>query len=169
MVDWLQMDENYSARLRLAADSRQWRRVAIFLAHSGDSWFWGLGLLVVFWLGTWEWKAVAIKLVISIAVVAMVVQLTKSMVRRKRPDGEWGQLYRRTDPHSFPSGHAARLAMLTVVCALWNMPWAAALLVIWTPLVAWARVALGLHYLSDVIGGSFLGICIGCAIGMGMF
>jgi membrane-associated phospholipid phosphatase len=38
------------------------------------------------------------------------------------------------------------------------------LLLIWGPLVALARVAMGVHYLSDIIGGALLGIILGLAI-----
>jgi len=39
--------------------------------------------------------------------------------------------------------------------------WLGILLVLWAPLVALARVAMGVHYLSDVFAGGFLGFVIG--------
>jgi undecaprenyl-diphosphatase len=35
--------------------------------------------------------------------------------------------------------------------------WLAAMLIAWAPLVALARVAMGLHYLSDVVAGIVIG------------
>jgi membrane-associated phospholipid phosphatase len=35
------------------------------------------------------------------------------------------------------------------------------LLCIWAPLVALARVAMGLHYLSDILAGAGLGLVAG--------
>ena len=35
--------------------------------------------------------------------------------------------------------------------------WLALILIIWAPLVALARVAMGLHYLSDVLAGVVVG------------
>jgi membrane-associated phospholipid phosphatase len=37
----------------------------------------------------------------------------------------------------------------------------AVLLWIWAPLVSLARVSMGVHYLSDVIAGTALGIMVG--------
>ena len=49
--------------------------------------------------------------------LAGVVLAIKFLVRRERPQGEWGGIYRNTDPHSFPSGHAARAFLIAVVAS----------------------------------------------------
>ena len=89
----------------------------------------------------------------------------KLAVRRRRPAGEWGAFYRRTDPHSFPSGHAARMAMLAAAGFTLGHPWFGLALTVWAPLVSLARVAMGVHYVSDVIGGLLIGVVAGCAMG----
>ena len=48
----------------------------------------------------------------GILILAALVLAIKFLVRRQRPEGEWGAIYRNTDPHSFPSGHAARAVLL---------------------------------------------------------
>lgn len=156
----LAADKHYSLKLRYAEKPGPLRRLAIFLAHSGDSWFWGIGLVLVWAFGPPEWDTLAPRLLVSIALLAVLVFLVKRRFRRQRPAGEWGALYRKTDPHSFPSGHAARMVMLLLVCAAWGPAWLAWLLLPWAPLVALARVAMGVHYLSDVIGGALLGIVV---------
>lgn len=87
--------------------------------------------------------------------------LLKFSIRRRRPEGQWGAIYRNTDPHSFPSGHAARATLLVVLTFAWGPIWLAILLLIWAPLVALARVALGVHYLSDILAGAGLGLVFG--------
>jgi undecaprenyl-diphosphatase len=160
----LQADRHYSAKLRYAEKPGRLRRLAIFLAHSGDSWFWGLGLAVVWLLSGPDGKTYALRLVLAIIGLALLVFLVKRAFKRKRPAGEWGAIYRKTDPHSFPSGHAARMVMLTVLAAALGPAWLAWLLLAWAPLVALARVAMGVHYLSDVIGGALLGLLAGVAL-----
>jgi undecaprenyl-diphosphatase len=81
-------------------------------------------------------------------------------VRRKRPEGEWGRIYRFTDPHSFPSGHAARAFLIATVATALGPAWLAIALWIWAPLVALARVAMGVHYLSDIVAGALFGILV---------
>ena len=93
--------------------------------------------------------------------MAAAVILLKFTIRRPRPEGDWGQIYRINDPHSFPSGHAARSAALAVMGIALGPPWFAFTLVIWAPWVGLSRVALGVHYLSDVIAGWVVGAVMG--------
>lgn len=157
----LELDIRWTIHLRVADRPGLIRRLAVFLAHSGDSWFWLAGLAVLWWLGPdfWQWRARI--LAIGIILAAILVMLIKFTVRRKRPEGEWGSLYRSTDPHSFPSGHAARAALLAILAVGLGPVWFAVLLVVWAPLVSLARVAMGVHYLSDVVAGTILGLAIG--------
>ncbi|HBX70673.1 MAG TPA: hypothetical protein DEH25_15160 [Chloroflexi bacterium] len=157
----LAWDANFSQRLRVAEKPGNLRRAAKFFAHSGDSWFWFLGLALVGWLGTPFWRWRMITLGIGVLVTAVVVMIVKFSVRRRRPEGEWGDIYRSTDPHSFPSGHATRSFMLATMALLFGPPWFAVILVIWAPLVALARVAMGVHFFSDVFVGSLFGILMG--------
>lgn len=66
------------------------------------------------------------------------------------------------DAFSFPSGHTLHAVAFTLV-ALEYWPWLAPLLVPFTVLTAASRVALGLHYPSDVLAGAALGGAVGAA------
>ncbi len=98
---------------------------------------------------------------IAIIITAVLVLGIKFTVRRQRPQGEWGEIYRSSDPHSFPSGHAARAFMLAAMAVGLGPNWFGIALAIWAPLVALARVAMGVHYVSDVFVGMILGIILG--------
>lgn len=154
----LQLDAEYSARLRLAERSASLHTIAAVLAHSGDSWFWLLGLGALWLLGNPYWKERAAVMALGILITAVLVMALKFTIRRKRPSGEWGAIYRRTDPHSFPSGHAARAAMLMVLGLSLGPLWLGIVLLIWAPLVTLARVSVGVHYISDVVAGFAVGI-----------
>ena len=158
---WIQTDAEWTARLRVAERPGLHRSAAIVLAHSGDSWFWGVGLGLVWWLGDPAWKQLAGWTFLAVLVLALAVLAVKFLVRRRRPEGEWGAIYRNTDPHSFPSGHAARAFLLATLALGWGPGWLAIALWIWAPLVAVARIAMGLHYLSDVLAGVVLGALAG--------
>ena len=157
----LELDARLSDRLRVAEQPGLLRTLAVFFAHSGDSWFWGLGLLLLWWLGDSFWKQWSLLLFAGIAVLAIIVLTIKFTVRRRRPEGEWGGIYRSTDPHSFPSGHAARSFLIAVLVIGLGPAWLAILLCLWAPLVSLARVAMGVHYLSDVVAGALLGMIVG--------
>lgn len=160
----LEMDYQASSRMRLPQTSNPLRWAAVFLAHSGDSWFWLAGLLLVWLLMEGEWHAHAALMACGLVFLAVLVLMIKFTIRRRRPEGEWGAIYRNTDPHSFPSGHAARAVFLAVLAIGLGPAWLAVLLAVWAPLVSLARVALGVHYLSDILAGMILGVVVGLTI-----
>jgi len=154
----LAVDKRWTEALRLQSPQRGLRAAAAILAHSGDSWFWGAGLVLLIWRGDVDQRAWGIQLLLAIAGLAAVVLAIKFIFRRRRPQGEWGSIYRMTDPHSFPSGHAARAFLIAALVVTWGPAWLVPIIVLWAPLVALARVAMGLHYLSDIVGGALLGL-----------
>ena len=157
----LELDARLSDRLRVAEQPGLLRALAVFFAHSGDSWFWALGLILLWRFGDSFWKQWALVQVAGIAALIVAVLTIKFTVRRRRPEGEWGGIYRNTDPHSFPSGHAARAFLIAALALGLGPGWLAILLCIWAPLVALARVSMGVHYLSDILAGVILGIVVG--------
>jgi len=160
----LELDARLSRQMRVAERPGWLRSLAALLAHSGDSWFWLVGLALVWWLGSPYWRDLALVMALGILVTALVVMAIKFTVRRSRPEGQWGQIYRSTDPHSFPSGHAARSMMLAVMALGLGPLWLGLLLLAWAPLVSLARVMLGVHYPSDVIAGMALGAVLGVIV-----
>jgi undecaprenyl-diphosphatase len=156
----LNLDARLTSQLRVAERPGALRTIAVFFAHSGDSWFWAIGLLAVWLIGDSFWKEWAVVQFASISFLAAMVLAIKFSVRRERPEGEWGQIYRITDPHSFPSGHSARAFLIATIASGLGPPWLAIVLWIWAPLVALARVAMGMHYLSDIIVGALVGILV---------
>jgi len=154
----LDIDARLSQKMRVAEKPGALRTISIFFAHSGDSWFWAIAL-VALWVGGDPFlKKWAVVQFVCISVMIVLVMSIKFLVRRRRPEGEWGGIYRNTDPHSFPSGHAARAFLIAVVASGLGPVGTAIVLWIWAPLVALARVAMGVHYVSDIVAGAVLGI-----------
>jgi len=164
MKKLISLDASLSARMRFVERNRFTRTVAAIFAHSGDSWFWFVGLGLVWFLGSDYWKARALTMIVGILITAVIVMVIKFTVRRRRPEGEWGGIYRKTDPHSFPSGHAARAALLATLAIGLGPAWLGILLLVWAPLVILSRAAMGVHYLSDVVAGAIIGVIIGVVI-----
>ncbi len=164
----LELDARLSGQMRVAEKPGALRSIAAFFAHSGDSWFWAIGLFAMWISGNSFWKEWAVVQLGSISVLAVAVLLIKFRIKRKRPEGEWGRIYRSSDPHSFPSGHAARAFLIATIAAGLGPSWLALALWIWAPLVALARVAMGVHYLSDIVAGALFGIVI-AAIGLQVY
>lgn len=160
----LEIDRDASYALHVAEKPGRLRSFAMFFAHSGDSWFWGIGLMLLWlpawWFGNTFWMRWPVYELFWISFTAAFVMALKFTIRRQRPQGEWGAIYRTTDPHSFPSGHAARSFLIAALAVYLGPVWLAVLLCIWAPLVSLARVAMGVHYLSDVIAGAIVGVAL---------
>ena len=157
----IEFDLRITQKLRIAEQKGLFRTLSVFLAHSGDSWFWLAALAMMWVLGNQYWKYRALVLFIAIVFTALVVFVVKKIFRRKRPEGEWGQFYRLTDPHSFPSGHTVRAVMLAVIMLGLGPLWLGLVLLVWAPLVGLARIAMGVHYLTDVLAGAIVGLIVG--------
>lgn len=157
----LELDAHLSNQMRVAEKPGALRAIAVFFAHSGDSWFWAIALFML-WIRSdnSSWKEWAVVQFVGISLLAALVLVIKFRVRRLRPEGEWGNIYRKTDPHSFPSGHAARSFLIATIATGLGPSWLAIALWIWAPLVALARVAMGLHYVSDIVAGAAFGVLI---------
>lgn len=168
----LELDRDWSYALRVAEKPGLRRNLGQFFAHSGDSWFWALAMFFLWLVSETFWKRWAFYEFFWIVLLALVVFPLKFLIRRQRPAGEWGAIYRNTDPHSFPSGHAARAFLIAALAVFLGPAWLAVVLCIWAPLVALARVAMGVHYLSDIAAGAILGILVavlGWGISEGLF
>ncbi|ELR20579.1 PAP2 superfamily domain containing protein [Acanthamoeba castellanii str. Neff] len=84
----------------------------------------------------------------------------KFLTKRTRPSYNKGGLFVGPDIFSFPSGHSSRAMLLAHVSIFvfgWQSPWRAAGVMCWAALVAVSRLALGRHFLTDVMGGLTLG------------
>lgn len=156
---------------RLCVRSNQWLHVRVLLrAFRGVSWL-GNG---IFWYALMLWlllrepreAALPVLHMVFVGVACTVAyKMLKSGTVRPRPYQALRQVEAGAQPldaFSFPSGHTLHAVAFTVV-ALAYWPGLAPLLLPFTLLTAASRVALGLHYPSDVLAGAALGAAIGSA------
>jgi membrane-associated phospholipid phosphatase len=158
------VDQSLTAALTLPARLRGAQLAALALAHSGDSPVWGALVVAAWFLGDHDWKVRALVCAIGLVVVEVAVILLKMVFRRRRPAGELGRIYRRADPYSFPSGHAARAALLCILAAQLGPVAALAAIAIWSPIMVLSRIAVGIHYVFDVVAGVILGCGLTAAL-----
>ncbi len=160
----LEIDQSASHRLLLSEDKECLRKFAAFFAHSGDSWFLEIGLFLIWIFTKGIWHSYSALFAGAIIIQAVLVIAIKFLIKRRRPEGDWGSVYRNTDPHSFPSGHAARMIMLSIISFGLGIHLLGWIVLIWGICVSFARVSLGVHYLIDIIAGWVIGIILAIGI-----
>ena len=155
-------DKRLSESLRIRDTKSPRFRIAAVLAHSGDSWFW-CGALFCLWLfASGERERTLAYWGGSIALTALLVFVLKRVIARTRPEGDWGGIYRKTDPYSFPSGHAVRAGLILILAFhTFSQPLILTLFCIWAVLMILSRVATGIHYFFDILAGFLMGLLIG--------
>ncbi len=162
LLDQIQkVDEEISARLVLQKEYGLTHKLMALIGHSCDSWYWLLGLTLVWAFTRGTIRTTAILWGLALASLAVIVLGIKFLLRRPRPEGEWGSIYRVTDPHSFPSGHAARAMTIAFMALQFQNPLWFIGLFIWAIMVGFSRLALRLHYFSDILVGWLIGALSG--------
>ncbi|MGO9308531.1 MAG: phosphatase PAP2 family protein [Spirochaetia bacterium] len=151
------IDALLTTPLVLPQGSRAARLCALGLAHSGDMPVWIVLLAAAWVFGDDGWKLRAVVTFAGLAFLEVVVIGVKTIVRRQRPAGTEGLIYRKADPFSFPSGHAARAVLLSLIALRLGPIPAFVSIVAWSPLMVLSRIAIGIHYVLDVVAGAALG------------
>ena len=150
------LDNSLSARLTLTKEAGLRRAVAVLGAHLGDGPLWLVIAVIAFWLGNEATRHFVLLAAATTVVAGTMTTGLKFLVRRGRPQEMTGFYSTRYDRYSFPSGHATRVACLAMVFSHRFPCWAVVFYALALS-VALCRVALGIHYVSDVLVGLTVG------------
>jgi undecaprenyl-diphosphatase len=161
----LRLDRSTADRFhRYALSHRGWTSAMRVVSDVGSPWAWWLILgVAAAWLGYRRWWRLAVFVVVAGLGSSLLNQLIKATVDRARP--ALNNPVAVAPGKSFPSGHAqAALVgygiLLVVFLPMLSRGWRALLMavaVVLVLLIGLSRIALGVHYLSDVVGAYLVG------------
>ena len=154
---------------RCVAFARRWRLTscARFFSRLGNGWLYPIASAVLL-LGPFAYATrCLLASALSLAIAFVVYPPLKRLLARTRPcdqDCSLADTCTPLDRYSCPSGHAMTAAAFGVPIII-AAPLAAAPIVIagWL-LVSWSRIALGHHYVSDIVIGTAIGAAIAAAV-----
>lgn len=130
------------------------------VSATGDGWMYVLAALLAS-VNFADHRFYVLSLLLGFAIERPVYYLLKNLLRRNRPFRTLGikNAVVPSDQFSFPSGHtsAAFMFCLLTVNAFPILLWP---LVLWASMVGFSRVILGVHYPTDILVGSIMGMSL---------
>jgi undecaprenyl-diphosphatase len=122
----------------------------------------GLVLLALaFWRGNKKWMRIFAAMILACALAGAVTRVIKISAGRARPtvqtEARWSGPRFSSAYNAFPSGHTAASTAFFATLALAS--WRIGRFFVAVPLlVAFSRMYVAAHYLSDVVGAALLGV-----------
>lgn len=133
----------------------RWRTAIRLFTMTGTYVFW-IPLLLIWYLispSDWQFPFMVVQ-----TWNMLVIQSIKRVVKRDRPEfGDFSMGVVKFDLHSFPSGHSGRAAIVMIFMPL-LFPDFAWFWILWGLAIMFSRLLLGVHYVSDIVGGFFVGL-----------
>jgi undecaprenyl-diphosphatase len=159
-------DRRLCGRLAEWTPPRALLRWMTWSTRLGDGWLWAVVGLALLLGGPRQWPRL-FACAASAALANVLVVALKGRVKRARPahrpsNSFFGGMERdwNFDEFSFPSGHALNAFALAATLGL-AVPLLWPLLLFVALSIAASRVVLGVHFLTDALAGSLLGLLAG--------
>jgi undecaprenyl-diphosphatase len=154
--------------LRINGGCRRPMARALFRLASrlGDGIFWYCLMLLLPVVRGENGLRVTLQMAIAAVIGVVVYRILKAYLVRERPYITHTSIEAHTAPldrYSFPSGHTLHAVCFSLLGVV-HYPRLAILLIPFTLVVAASRVALGLHYPTDVLAGATVGAALAISV-----
>lgn len=141
-------------------------KALVVVSKLGDGLFWYVLIVALALVGGTHGRDVAAQMTLAGLLNLPLYFWLKHSIGRPRPFVACPDIracVRALDKFSFPSGHTLHAVAFAVVFS-WYYPLVGAALMPVVLLIALSRVALGMHYPSDVAAGALIGAIVGFSV-----
>ena len=174
-LQWI-IDVDYKSAIWFYNLNPKLKTLLKIISLLGTIQFWAVLSVLIFILGAFfdqNLENLSILMFMGIGISLLTITLIKVSVKRKRPYQDEKlqdfaqQKIENREPYiskaqqSFPSGHMFYWFMELVFFYYYLGPWILIPFLVILPFIFTSRIYLGVHFLSDAIVGSFMGIVLG--------
>ena len=163
---WVARDLVWARWLHRVARYQTPVRALVIVSKLGDGLFWYVLIVALALVGGTHGRDVAAQMMLAGLLNLPLYFWLKHSIGRPRPFVACPDIracVRALDKFSFPSGHTLHAVAFAVVFS-WYYPLVGAALMPVVLLIALSRVALGIHYPSDVAAGALIGAMVGFSV-----
>lgn len=160
---WAEWDRRWALALHHAADHRFAVHTLVVVSKLGNGALWYGAIALLIFSNHYENQQCAVRMLLLGIVNLMLYYALKRGTGRPRPYVNCAEIRAcvpALDEFSFPSGHTLHAVAYSLLVSHY-FPAFAVSLWLFTALVMTSRVALGLHYPSDVIAAFLIGLVTG--------
>ncbi|MGL4383093.1 MAG: phosphatase PAP2 family protein [Bacilli bacterium] len=160
-MNYFQIIDNYFENLMLLLRNPLLNKLMIFITSLGNiALVW---ILILLWLQRKHFNLTIIKNITIIFLTnTLIVEVIKRIVKRPRPytTDIITNLISIQNSYSFPSGHAASSFVMATLLSYYYKQYSLYFYIL-ASLIAFSRLYVGVHYFSDILTGSILGLVVG--------
>lgn len=163
---WVERDLLWAQWLHRVARHPTPVKALVVVSKLGDGLFWYLLIISLALVGGTNGRDVAAQMSLAGLLNLPLYFWLKHSIGRPRPFVACPDIracVRALDKFSFPSGHTLHAVAFAAVFS-WYYPMIGAALIPMVLLIALSRVALGMHYPSDVAAGALIGAAVGFGV-----
>jgi undecaprenyl-diphosphatase len=135
------------------------------ISFIGDGYFYFIFLVYLYLNHRGTFLSALYVFLIAFAIELPIYHLMKHSIRRVRPFNaheDISNMVLPIDEYSFPSGHTSAAFMMALIISSF-VPVLTVYVYVFAVLIGFARIYIGVHYPSDILGGAVFGSSCGLA------
>lgn len=134
-------------------------KICRYLSRTGDGELYVVFMILLYYQQGWQ-SGLLRALILAFCIERPIYFVLKNSFKRNRPAAalnNFNSFITPSDKFSFPSGHTSAAFMVAVLIGSFS-PYLLVPLCLWASVIGFSRVALGVHFPTDILVGCTIGV-----------